>query len=84
MALEYKIKQGKGQQSFAKRMHWSQQKLSSDNTRDDFTLGQHQMVSTEIRLITFFAAKDGQTLYSQQKQDLELAVTQIMRYFLLS
>ena len=30
------------------------------------------MVNTEIRLIIFFAAKDGETLYSQQKQDLEL------------
>ena len=30
------------------------------------------MVSTEIRLIIFFAAKDGEALYSQQKQDLEL------------
>ena len=34
------------------------------------------MVSTEIRLIIFFAAKDGEALYSQQKQDREL--TQIM------
>ena len=23
LALEYKVKQGKGEQSFAKRMHWS-------------------------------------------------------------
>ena len=30
------------------------------------------MVNTEIRLIIFFAAKDGETLYSQQKQDQEL------------
>ena len=30
------------------------------------------MVNTEIRLIIFFAAKDGETLYSQQKQDREL------------
>ena len=30
------------------------------------------MVSTEIRLIIFFAAKDGEVLYSQQKQDREL------------
>ena len=36
------------------------------------------MVSTEIRLIIFFAAKDGEALYSQQKQDLELIVAQIM------
>ena len=37
-----------------------------------------QMVNTEIRLITFFAAKDGEALYSQQKQDWELNVAQIM------
>ena len=36
------------------------------------------MVDTEIRLIIFFAAKDGEALYSQQKQDWELTVTQIM------
>ena len=41
--------------------------------------GHHQMVSTEIRLIIFFAAKDG-AVYSQQKQDWELTVAQIM-YF---
>ena len=32
----------------------------------------HQMVNTEFRLIIFFAAKDGEALYSQQKQDQEL------------
>ena len=31
--------------------------------------GHHQMVNTETRLIIFFAAKDGEALYSQQKQD---------------
>ena len=30
------------------------------------------MVNTKIRLIIFFAAKDGEALYSQQIQDLEL------------
>ena len=34
---------------------------------------------TEIRLIIFFAAKDGEALYSQQKQDQELTVAQIMK-----
>ena len=33
----------------------------------DSTHGHHQMVNTEIRLIIFFAAKDGEALYSQQK-----------------
>ena len=36
------------------------------------------MVNTEIRLIIFIAAKDGEALYSQQKQDQELTVAQIM------
>ena len=36
------------------------------------------MVSTEIRLIISFAAEDGKALYSQQKQDQELTVAQIM------
>ena len=36
------------------------------------------MVNTEIRLIILFAAKDGEALYSQQKQDQELTVAQIM------
>ena len=37
---------------------------------------------TKIRLIIFFAAKDGETLYSQQKQDRELTVAQIMNSLL--
>ena len=36
------------------------------------------MVKTEIRLIIFFAAKDGEAVYSQQKQDQELTVAQNM------
>ena len=32
------------------------------------------MVNTEIRLIIFFAVEDGESLYSQQKQDQELSV----------
>ena len=46
------------------------------------THGHHQMVNTEIRLIIFFAAKDGEALYSQHKQDWELAVTQTMNSLL--
>ena len=40
------------------------------------------MVTTEIRLITFFAAKDGEALYSQQKEDRELTVAQFMNSLL--
>jgi len=36
------------------------------------------MVNTKIRLIIFFIAKDGEAPYSQQKQDQELTVAQIM------
>ena len=40
------------------------------------------MVNTKIRLIIFFAAKDGAALHSQQKQDQELTVAQIMNSLL--
>ena len=40
------------------------------------------MVNTEIKLIIFFAVKDGEALYSQQKQDQELTVAQIMNSLL--
>ena len=50
------------------------------NTREDSTHGHHQMVNTEIGLIIFFAAKDGEALYSQQKQNWKLA--QIMSHLL--
>ena len=53
-----------------------------NNTREDSKHGHHQMVNTEIRLTILFAAKDGEALHSQQKQDQELTVTQIMNSFL--
>ena len=40
------------------------------------------MVNTEIRLIIFFVAKDEEALYSQQKQDWELTVAQIINSLL--
>ena len=40
------------------------------------------MVNTKIRLIIFFVAKDGEALYSQQKQDWGLTVAQIMNSLL--
>jgi len=40
------------------------------------------MVNTEIKLIIFFAAKDGEALYNQQKQDQELTVAQIVNSLL--
>ena len=47
-----------------------------------FQQHKRRLVNTEIRLIIFFAAKDGETLYSQQKQDQELTVAQIMNSLL--
>ena len=49
---------------------------------ENSTHGHHQMVNVEIRLILFFVAKDGEALYSQQKQDRELTVAQIMNSLL--
>ena len=40
------------------------------------------MVNTKTRLIIFFADKDREALYSQQKQDQELTVAQIMNSLL--
>ena len=53
-----------------------------EDSDEDSTHGHHQMVNTETRLIIFFAAKDGEALYSQQKQDWELAVARIMNSLL--
>ena len=57
-------------------------KPSSNNTREDSTRGHHQMVNTKIRLIIFFAVKDGEALYSQQKQEQEMTMGQIMNSLL--
>ena len=39
----------------------------------------HQKVNTEIRLIIFFVAEEGEALYSQQKQDLELTMSPLLQ-----
>ena len=54
----------------------------SNNTKEDSTHGNQQIVHKEIRLIICFAAKDGEALYSQEKQDWELTVIQIMNSLL--
>ena len=51
-------------------------------TQEDFTHGHHQMVNTKIRLIIFFAVKNGDALYSQLQPDQELTVAQIMNSLL--
>ena len=48
----------------------------------DSTHGHHQMVNNNIRLIIFFAVKDGEALHSQQKEDQDLTVAQIMKFLL--
>ena len=54
----------------------------STYSRENSTPGRHQMVNIKISLIIFFADKDGEALYSQQKQDRELTVAQIMNSLL--
>ena len=48
------------------------------DTKNNFIHGQHQMVNTQIRLIIFFAAKNGKSVYNQQKKDQALTVAQII------
>ena len=56
--------------------------INFQQTREDSTHGHHQMVNTEIRLIIVFPAKDGEALYTHQKQDRELTMAQIMNSLL--
>ena len=66
------MKQGKGNRVLP-REHTGQSKYPLPTPH-----GHPQMVNTEIRLIIFFAAEDGETPHSQQKQDQELTVARIM------
>ena len=63
-------------------MHLSWQTPSSNNTIEDSTHGHHQIINIEITFIIFFAAEDGEALYSQQKQGWELTVAQSMNSLL--
>ena len=56
------------------REHTGHSKHPLPTTQGKTTHGHHQTVNTKISLIIFFAAKDGEALYSQQKQDQELTV----------
>ena len=64
------------------REHTGHSKHPLQTTQEKTTHRHHQMVNAEIKLIIFFAAKDGEAQYSQQKQDWELNVAQIMNFLL--
>ena len=81
MAFKYKISRAKSN-SVLGREHTGHSKHPPPTTQEMTTRGQQQVVNTEIRLIIFFAAKDGEALYSQQKQDRKLTVAQIMNSLL--
>ena len=67
---------GQSLSKFAKRTH------PLPTIQEKTTQGHHQMVNTEIRLNIFFAAKVGEAVYSQQKQDRELTIAQIKKSLL--
>ena len=81
MALEYKINRAKAHKFCQENALVIANTLFQQHKRQN-THGHHEMVNTEIRLIIFFAAKDGEALYSQQKQEWELTVAQIMNSLL--
>ena len=64
------------------REHTGHSKHPLPTTQEKTLHGHHQMVNSKIRLIIFFTANDGEALYSQQKQDWELTVAQIMNSLL--
>ena len=45
------------------------------------THGHHQMVNNKIKLFTFVVGQDGEAADSQQKQDLELTMAQVLSFF---
>ena len=71
------MKQGKGYRVLP-RERTGHSKHPLPATQEKITHGHHQM----FRLIIFFAAKDGEALFSQQKQEWELTVAQIMNSLL--
>ena len=64
------------------REHTGCSKHTLPITREGSTHENNQMINTKIRLIIFFAGKDGEALFSQQKEDQELTVAQIMNSLL--
>jgi len=88
------MKQGKGKnkarQRILPRECTDHSRHTLPTTQEKILHGHYQMVCTEIRLIIFFAAKDGNVQYSQMKKkkkrererDLELTVAQIISFLL--
>ena len=64
------------------REHTGHNKYPLPTTKENTTHVHHQMVNTKMRLIMFFAAKDGEAVYSEQKHAWELTVAQIMNSLL--
>ena len=67
MALRVQNETGQRLAEFCQE-HSGHNKDPVSTTQEKTTRGHHQMVNTKIRLIIFFAAKDGEALYSEQKQ----------------
>ena len=81
MALEYR-KSGAKANRVLPRECTGHSKHTLPTTEETSTHGHHHMVNTKIRLVIFFAAKDREALYSQQKQNGELTVAQIINSLL--
>ena len=71
------------------REHIGHSKHPLPTAQEMTTHGHHQIniintkiINAKIRLIIFFVVEEGEALYSQQKQDLELTVAQIINSLL--
>ena len=64
------MKQAKANRVFPREC-MGHSKHALPTTREDSIHGHHRMVNTEIRFIIFFAAKDGEALYSQQESKMQ-------------
>ena len=75
------MKQGKGNRVFSRECT-SHSKYPLPTTQETMVHMDISRCSTPKSDIIFFAAKDGEALYSQQKQEQEMIVAQIMNHMI--
>ena len=82
MALEYIIRRSKANRVLARECTGHSKHPLPSTQEKTLHMDISRWSNTEIRLIIFFAAKDGEAIYRQQKQDRELTVAQIINSLL--
>ena len=82
MALEYRRSRENANRVLPRERTGHSKHPLSTTQEKTLHIRHQEMVNTKIRLIILFASEDRETLYSQQKQEQELTVAQIMNSLL--